>query len=296
MTVTTFESHLARIDAGEALTPDAIRDLSGVPDIVSLGMLADALRRRLHGGRATFVRVACCPFEKSFSDGVPPAAREVCITGAPDSLEVAVTAVTSARAVAGSRTVSGFSWADIQRLSGTARDAGAVLERLRQAGLDRLAELPLDTTTDVDAALACLRAAGFERIHLTVESGGQASRPELWLRAAALQATIGGIQSINPLPTVLKTFRSTTGYEDVRSVALARLAAPHIPSVQVDWMRYGPKLAQVALTFGADDVWGVSASDLAPEGRRRAPLEEIRRNIEQAGFEAVERDGRFAVA
>jgi 2-iminoacetate synthase ThiH len=63
----------------------------------------------------------------------------------------------------------------------------------------------------------------------------------------------------------------------------------------VDWSRYGPKLAQVALTFGADDVWGVSASDEAPEGRRRAPLEEIRRNAEAAGFEPVERDGRFAV-
>jgi 2-iminoacetate synthase ThiH len=47
------------------------------------------------------------------------------------------------------------------------------------------------------------------------------------------------------------------------------------------------------LTFGADDIYGVSASDDAPEGRRRAPLEEITRNIGAAGFEAVERDGRF---
>jgi hypothetical protein len=37
----------------------------------------------------------------------------------------------------------------------------------------------------------------------------------------------------------------------------------------------------------------VSASDEAPDGRRRAPVEEIRRNIQAAGFEAVERDGRF---
>ena len=70
-------------------------------------------------------------------------------------------------------------------------------------------------------------------------------------------------------------FRPTTGYEDVKMVAIARLAAPNIPTIQVDWQRYGPKLAQVALTFGADDVDGVSASDEAPEGRRRAPLEEI---------------------
>ena len=103
------------------------------------------------------------------------------------------------------------------------------------------------------------------------------------------------IASVNPLPTMLSTFRPTTGYDDVKAVALARLALPGVAHLQVDWTRYGPKLAQVALTFGADDVDGVSASDEAPLGRRRAPLEEIRRNIEAAGFEPVERTGRFAV-
>jgi hypothetical protein len=38
----------------------------------------------------------------------------------------------------------------------------------------------------------------------------------------------------------------------------------------------------------------VTASDDAPDGRRRAPLEDVRRNIEAAGFEPAERDGRFA--
>jgi aminodeoxyfutalosine synthase len=113
------------------------------------------------------------------------------------------------------------------------------------------------------------------------------------LRAADLQDRIGGIQAISPLPMMLSTFRPTTGYDDVKMVAIARLAAPNIPTVQVDWRRYGPKLAQVALTFGADDIDGVSALDEAPEGRRRAPLEEINRNIEAAGFAPVERTGRF---
>ena len=101
------------------------------------------------------------------------------------------------------------------------------------------------------------------------------------------------IESINPLPLSLSAFKPTTGYDDV-SRAIACLAAPQVPHIQVDWLRYGPKLAQVALTFGADDVDGVSALDAAPEGRRRAPLEEIRRNIEAAGFEPVERGGRAA--
>ena len=66
-----------------------------------------------------------------------------------------------------------------------------------------------------------------------------------------------------------------------------------MPSIQVDWTLYGPKLAQVALTVGADDVDGVSPVDDMSEGRRRAPLEEIRRNIRAAGLEPVERNGRF---
>jgi 2-iminoacetate synthase ThiH len=49
----------------------------------------------------------------------------------------------------------------------------------------------------------------------------------------------------------------------------------------------------VALTVGADDLDNVDASDDAPEGRRRAPLEEVRRNIVSAAFQPVERDDRF---
>ena len=81
----------------------------------------------------------------------------------------------------------------------------------------------------------------------------------------------------------------------VKRVALARLAVPNIPSIQVDWSLYGPKLAQVALTVGADDVDAVSAEDDTGQGPRRAPLEEIRRNIRSASLEPVERNGRFDV-
>ena len=293
MTVTAFDERLARVEAGERLTPDEIRELSTSPEIVSLGMLADTVRRRLRGSTATYLRVASCALQASFGEAVTPLAREICITGVPDTAGVATSAVRSARAVAGNRTVCGFRWSDIERLAEGAAARAALLAELRREGLDALAELPLDTTEDVHGAVEQLCSAGFERIRLTVDSGGGASHADLWLRAAALQETYGRIQVLNPLPMVLRTFRPTTGYEDVRNVAIARLAAPNISVIQVDWTRYGPKLAQVALTFGADDVWGISASDEAPEGRRRAPREEIRRNIEAAGFEPVERDGRF---
>ena len=79
----------------------------------------------------------------------------------------------------------------------------------------------------------------------------------------------GLIRALNPLPTRLNALRPSTGYDDVKGVAIARLAAPTIESIQVDWLRYGPKLAQVALTFGADDIDGVAPTDDAPEGRRQ---------------------------
>ncbi len=288
----TFDHHLERLAAGGRLSPDDIRELASTPDVLPLGMLADALRRQRHGARTTFLRVASCPFDQSSTDNMLPAAREVCLTGAPGTLDVAVTAVESARRVAGERTVAAFSWPDVERLAAGGA-VGPVLEKLRAAGLDAIASLPIDEMADLSHAIRHLQNAGFDRLRLSVSRIAAAERTDLLLRAGELQEETGVVQSLDPLPSSLPTFRPTTGYEDVKMVAIARLAAPGIPSIQVDWRRYGPKLAQVALAFGADDVYGISAADDAPEGRRRAPLEEIRRNIQAAGFEPVERDGRF---
>ncbi len=102
------------------------------------------------------------------------------------------------------------------------------------------------------------------------------------------------MRAFAPLPREIVAAQPSTGYDDVRQVALARLLLDNIESIQVDWMLYGPKLAQVALTMGADDVDGISPFE-GELGRRRSPIEEIRGNIHAAGLEAVERDGLFAV-
>jgi aminodeoxyfutalosine synthase len=112
-------------------------------------------------------------------------------------------------------------------------------------------------------------------------------------QVAALQDAVAVIRTFAPLPRTINPAAPTTGYEDVTHVALARLTVDNIDSIQVDWSLYGPKLAQVALVIGADDIDAVSAEGDTGEGTRRAPLEEIRRNIRAAGLEPVERDGRF---
>lgn len=291
----TFDDLMARIEAGTPLAAADLTALVAAPDLLPLGMLADAMRRRVRGTTVTFARVARCGFDQSFAEAVSPVAREVRITGAPGTLDIAATAVASARAVAGDRTVAGFTWIDVDRWVEAGTPADQVLARLRGAGLDAI-ELPLDRLGDAAAVIERMMAAGFRQLRLTIDKALASDRTPLLLRAAALQERFGSIQVLNPLPMTLNAMRPTTGYEDVKSVALARLAAPNIPSIQVDWLRYGPKLAQVALTFGADDLDEVSPSDESPDGRRRAPLEEIRRNVEAAGFTAAERDGRFAAA
>ena len=295
MTTVDVDRLLDRVGAGENLSPADIVEVS-TADILAVGMLADTVRRRLTGTQVTYVRTAHCAFDASFADAVPFTAREVRITGEPPTLAVAEAAIRSARAVAGERAVSGFSWLDVERLAASAAEAPHVVAAaLQSSGLDALTEIPLDLIESPESALEALVRAGFRQVRLTIREAPAADRTRLLLIAATLQERFAAIQALNPLPSVIHQGRPTTGYEDVRAVALARLAAPNIPVIQVDWGRYGPKLAQVALTFGADDLDNVTASDDAPDGRRRAPLEEVRRNIDAAGFTAAERDGRFNV-
>lgn len=295
-TSSTFDRQLERVTAGERLAAPEITELTAVPDILPLGMLADAARRRALGARVTYLRVASCTLDQPGADTVSAAAREVRIVGTPATLDVATTAVERAKAAAGDRAVSGFSWSDVDRAASAARvPVSRALDRLRGAGLEALVDLPVDAVADVAGVVERLMEAGFRQIRFTIEKAPAAERRAFIELASALQEQYGSIQALNPLPTMLEAFRPTTGYDDVKAVAIARLAAPNIPTIQVDWLRYGPKLAQVALTFGADDLDSVSADDDASEGRRRAPLAEVRRNIEAAGLAPVERDGRFRV-
>src|SRR5262249_44003944 len=128
---------------------------------------------------------------------------------------------------------------------------------------------------------------------LTVNRLATSDALALYKQIGELQYEVGVVRAFAPLPRAVNPAVPTTGYDDVKRVALARLCLEDIPSIQVDWALYGPKLAQVALTVGADDLDAVSPVDDQSEGRRRAPLEEVRRNISAAGLIPIERNGRF---
>src|SRR5262249_47945729 len=154
----------------------------------------------------------------------------------------------------------------------------ALLEELRAAGLDLVAEAAFDRLRDPRRSIEEVNIAGLALARLTVDQSPSADPLALLTRVAELQRSVAVLRAFAPLPRRINPAAPTTGYEDVKHVALARLVVDNVPSIQVDWSLYGPKLAQVALTFGADDVDAVSAEEESGEGRRRAPLEEIRRN------------------
>jgi aminodeoxyfutalosine synthase len=265
-------------------------------DIIQLGMEADDVRRQRHGTRTTFVRVADIVTESEAAPIWPPTAGEIRIVGTPSSRAAAVARVRQVAPAANGVPVSGFSLAELEQLAAREGIAlRALLEELRAAGLELVAEAPFDRLADPHRSIEEVNIAGLSLARLTVERR-PADAIAQYKAVADLQRTVAVVRAFAPLPRILDPAFPTTGYDDVRHVALARIIVLNVPSIQVDWSRYGPKLAQVALTVGADDVDAVSAEGETTEGRRRAPLEEIRRNIRAAGQEPVERNGRFDAA
>jgi aminodeoxyfutalosine synthase len=265
--------------------PEALRTLATTTDVLAIGALADDARRARHGQSATFARV----YELDVAAAAtwapaPDGAGEVRLTGRPASLDDAVAAVAQAVQLAGGRVVRGFWLADLDRLGRGAMAA------VRTAGLD---EVAFAAAADADAVGRARRAGLGVRVVAVDEA--PADRVRWLIDAQRLAAAVGGVTAVAPLPRRIDRRSPTTGFDDVRTVALARLLAD-VPSVQVDWARYGPKLAQVALSVGADDLDGVSAIDDPALGPRRAAAEDVRRNIVSAGLTAVERDGRWAAS
>jgi aminodeoxyfutalosine synthase len=273
-----------------------LASLASSHDIIKVGMVADGIRSQRHGRRTTFVRVAEVSSDLEAPLSWPPDAGEIRVTGVPVSPTAAVARVRQVAAVAGAAPVSAFSLADLETLAtGGGMTLRALLDQLHAAGLALVAEAPFDRLLDPTGSVQDVYRSGLMLARLTIDHA-EPGDPLLRLRAVSeLQRAVGGIRTFAPLPRRINPAVPTTGFDDVRHIAIARIAVDNIPSIQVDWSLYGPKLAQVALTVGADDVDAVSAEGETTEGRRRAPLEEIRRNIRAAGQEPIERNGRFDV-
>ena len=300
ITASPFSDLEARVGAGEALgAADAARVLAS-SDLIAVGMLGELARKALRGDRVTYGRVCAVapghlPGDRGEASEVrlvlPASSRQVSLTDARDL-------VGAAAPIAAGAALTGFSMADLLALSG--HDHLVLVEvarALASAGLEAIAQAPLDALGDTENAVEVIRAVrhgGLGVWRLTVDRAQAGDRLPLIERAALIQREIGGIQALAPLPCLDPVDTPSTGYDDVRTIAAARLVCRDIPAIQVDWQLYGPKLAQVAIAYGADDIDNVPGVDMLQLGHRRSPREDIERQIRAAFAHPVERDGRFA--
>lgn len=293
MTENLRESISARLAAGQALAAEDVERLASTRDILSLGMVADEARRARHGAQTTFVRVAELRLADSPAGTWPPGAGEVSIVGAPDPWHRALDMTAGVVQRAGATPVSAFSLADLEGMAaGQGRTLLSVLEEASSAGLEWIADVPIDQLRNIPASFEALSRAGLRAARVTLHKANGDAALDLCRVVRGLVAAGSDVRAFAPLPRALSS-EPSTGYQDVKQVAIARLLLDNVPSIQIHWTLYGPKLAQVALTFGADDVDAVPATDDPSVGRRRQPGEEIRRNIRACFQTPVERNGRF---
>jgi aminodeoxyfutalosine synthase len=129
-----------------------------------------------------------------------------------------------------------------------------------------------------------------------------ADRVDHLRRLRELQDRTGGFQAFVPLAfqpgnTRLWTGRmsGTTGMDDLRTMAVSRIYLDNFDNIKAYWVMLGEKIAQVALSFGVNDLDGTvieekighDAGAASPQSLSR---DEILRLIRKAGKQPVERD------
>ncbi len=191
------------------------------------------------------------------------------------------------------------------------------LEQLKAAGVDslpgggaeifadRVRHIICDHKIDGDQWLDTARAAhniglksNATMLYGHVEN--DEDRVDHLMKPRALQDETGGFQTFIPLAfhpdnTALEHLPKTTGMLDIKQIAVSRLVLDNFPHVKAYWQMLTPKIAQIALRFGADDLDGTvieekiyhDAGATTPQGMRR---QELVRLIREAGREPVERD------
>jgi aminodeoxyfutalosine synthase len=123
------------------------------------------------------------------------------------------------------------------------------------------------------------------------------------LRLRELQDETGGFQTFIPLafhPDHTKLgetekLRKPSVLMDLRTMAVSRLMLDNFPHVKAYWIMLGIKTAQLALSFGADDIDGTVVHEkIYHDAGSDAPQEmttvELRQLIEETGRVPVERD------
>lgn len=106
--------------------------------------------------------------------------------------------------------------------------------------------------------------------------------------------------AFHPANTELADLPATTGFDDLKTLAIARLMLDNIPHIKAFWIMLGLKIAQISTAFGVDDLDGTvveekithMAGATTPEALSKDDLVGM---IKETGHIAVERDTLYRV-
>ena len=125
------------------------------------------------------------------------------------------------------------------------------------------------------------------------------------MRLRDLQDRTGGLNAFIPLKfrsanNELGAIGETSVVDDMRTLAMSRLILDNVPHIKAYWVMYGKATAEMALSFGADDIDGTIEDSTkiysmagAADERPRLTIAEIEKMCASAGYRAVERDTHY---
>jgi aminodeoxyfutalosine synthase len=125
-------------------------------------------------------------------------------------------------------------------------------------------------------------------------------RVDHMLKLRALQDRTGGFQAFIPLSfhpqnTEIRKSSYTTGFDDLKTLAISRLLLDNFDHIKAYWVMLGEKITQVSLSFGVDDIDGTVVEERITKmagGTTDGSMtrDELVDLIRQTGKKPVERD------
>ncbi len=344
---------LSKALEGERLTPEEGERLLVEADLLTLGWLADRVRRRLHPEpRVTFVVdrninytnvcITGCRFCAFYRPPGHPEAyvlsRQEIFAKIEETMALGGTQILMQgglhpkldlayfedlfRAIKERYPVQLHSLSPVE-IDYLARTSGfsleTVIHRLADAGLDSLpgggAEILVDrvrrqispSKTSAGRWLEVMAAAHRAGLKSTATMmfGSVESSAERIAHLEAvrrLQDETGGFTafipwSFQPGNTALGG-EATSSMDYLRTLAVARIYLDNVPNLQVSWVTQGVKVAQTALSFGANDFGSTMLEENVVRAAGvsfRTSMEELIRAVKEAGFQPAQRDNLYNI-
>ncbi len=353
-----FEDIARKVEAGERLGPDDGVRLLESEDLLAVGRLADAVRRKKHGDRVYFIlnrhinhtnicvnRCKFCAFGRDEGDpgsytltldqveakalefrgrGI----SEVHIVGGLNErldMDYYTEMIRRVRRALPGVIIQSFTAVEVDYLARSHNmPVEEVLCILKEAGLDSLPGGGAEVFSPRVRDLVCPKKISGDRwleIHEAAHRLGMRTnatilygheetlveRVEHLIRLRQLQDRTGGFLAFIPLafhPRNTQLDRpgrpGTTGYDDLKMLAVSRLMLDNFDHIKAFWIMIGPKVAQVSLSFGVNDLDGTVEEekivhDAGAETEQRLSGREIAGMIRAAGRIPVQRDTLYNV-